>query len=156
MNRALFSLLRRLARDRRGASAVELALAAPVLGAALIGSYDVARGFSDRLDLTAAAARSAELATAPGQVRTDYAFLKTEAEAAATASGLQGATATVDNWLECNGARQSAGTRMCAAGQVYARYVEVEIAGNFQPLFGFGFVGSQGVPIRGTATVRIQ
>lgn len=156
MNARRPSLLSRLRRDRRGSSAVELALAAPVLGLALLGSFDLARGFSDRIDLTAAAARSAELATAPGQVRTDYAFLEAEAESAATASGLVGASATIDAWLECDGVVQPDGTRVCAAGEPYARYVEVVITGNYVPVFGFGFVGSDGVPLRGSATVRVQ
>jgi Flp pilus assembly protein TadG len=152
----LGKLLVRLARSRSGSSAVELALAAPVLGAALIGSFDVARGFSDHIDLTAAAARAAELATAPGQVRTDYDFLESEAEAAATASGLSGASASIDAWLECNGVRQGGSNAICAAGQSYARYVEVVIEGTYNPVFGFGFIGPEGVPLRGSATVRVQ
>jgi Flp pilus assembly pilin Flp len=156
MSGRLTALLKRLAQDRRGASAVELALAAPVLGLALLGSFDLARGFSDRIDLTSAAARAAELATAPGQVRTDYDFLESEAESAATASGLTGASAEVDAWLECDGVRQAENTRVCPAGEPYARYVEVVIRGNFQPVFGFGFIGADGVPLRGSATVRIQ
>jgi Flp pilus assembly protein TadG len=156
MSGSLLNLFVRLARNRSGSSAVELALAVPVLGAALLGSFDVARGFSDRIDLTAAAARAAELATAPGQVRTDYAFLESEAESAATTSGLAGATAAIDSWLECEGVRQSDGTRVCPAGQPYARYVEVVVQGVYQPVFGFGFIGPEGVPLRGSATVRIQ
>jgi Flp pilus assembly protein TadG len=156
MSARLLALAARLARSRNGSSAVELALAAPILGAALLGSYDVARGFSDRIDLTAAAARAAELATAPGQVRTDYAFLESEAESAATSSGLAAATAEIDNWLECDGVRQSTGTRVCPAGQPYSRYVEVVVRGNFQPIFGFGFIGADGVPLAGRATVRVQ
>jgi Flp pilus assembly protein TadG len=148
----------RLAADRRGASAVELGLAAPIFCFALLAAYDLSRGFSARLELVEAAARSAELATSLGQVRADYAFLASEAQAAATASGRDGATAAVDAWLECNGVRQANANSVCPTGQAYARYVEVEITDTYTPVFNYGGLIGQGgaLPIRGAATVRIQ
>ena len=80
-------LLRRLAADRSGTSAVELAIATPMLALMIMAVFDISRGFSARLDLVEAAGRAAELATAYGGVRTDYSALQSEAVAAARASG---------------------------------------------------------------------
>lgn len=153
----VLALLRRLAADRSGASAVELAAATPVLAVMLMATFDVSRGFSARLDLSEAAGRAAELATAYGTVRTDYSALSAEAVAAATASGVGSPTANVDTWLECDGARQPAGTQMCQAGAAYARYVAVNVSGTYTPLFNVGgMIAGTGFPITGSATVRIQ
>lgn len=150
-------LLSRLAADRSGATAVELAVATPLLAVALMATFDISRGFSTRLDLNEAAGRAAELATAYGTVRTDYSALRTEAIAAATASGVGTPTASVDSWLECNGARQPSGTVMCAQGAAYARYVSVTVSGTYTPLFNVGgLIAGTGFPINGSATVRIQ
>jgi hypothetical protein len=147
------SVLRRLLGDRRGASAVQLALATPMLGFALMGSYDLARGFSARIDLAQAAARSAELATSYGQVRTDYSVLRQEAVDSALRAGLPNPVATVDFWLECNGVRAAPTANICPSGQTYARYVAVRIDATYVPVFGlFG----NAFPLTGRATVRIQ
>ncbi len=146
-------ILVRLLGNRRGASAVELALATPMLGFALLGSYDLARGFSARIDLAQAAARSAELATSYGQVRTDYSMLGQEAVDAAVRAGFPNPVATVDFWLECNGARVAGNVTICPGGQTYARYVTVQIDATYVPVFGlFG----NAFPLTGRATVRIQ
>ena len=150
-------LLRRLRRDRRGAAAVEMALAAPLLTLAIAAIFDLSQGFAARLDLVQAAQRSAELATSLGQVRTNYDFLQSEAVSAATASGATNPVAAVDAWLECNGTRQSQMNAVCPAGQQFARYISVEVTDTYFPLFtGAGLLEAGGVPITGAATVRIQ
>jgi Flp pilus assembly protein TadG len=157
MSRVPLSLLRRLSRDRAGTSAVEMAIVTPVLFAALVGIFDLSRAFSARIDLVQAASRSAELATALGQVRTDYSFLQSEAVAAAAASGQTGATAAIDAWLECNGVRQPSINGVCPQGQAFARYVSVRVNGRYVPVFpAAGLISPGGVPITGNATVRIQ
>jgi Flp pilus assembly protein TadG len=154
---ALSRLIRRLAANRSGASAAELAMAMPVLAMMLMATWDLSRGFSARLDLVEAAGRGAELATAYGGVRTDYSALRTEAINAATASGISNPTATVDAWLECDGQRQAAGTMLCPQGAAFARYVSVRASGAYIPLFNIGgMIAGSGFPITGTATVRIQ
>jgi Flp pilus assembly protein TadG len=150
-------LLRSIRSDRRGAAAVEMALAAPILTLAIAAAYDLSQGFAARLDLVQAAQRSAELATSLGQVRADYGFLQTEAVTAATASGAKDPSASIDAWLECDGVRQSQANAICPAGQQFARYVSVEVNDTYFPLFtGAGLLDGGGVPIRGAATVRIQ
>lgn len=154
---AMRCILSRLARDRSGASAVELAVASPVLILMIMATFDVSRGFSARLDLEEAAGRAAELATAYGTVRTDYSTLSAEAVAAATASGIASPVATVDNWLECDGARQSPNTQICPGNAAFARYVSVNVTGSYVPLFTFGsMIAGSGFPLNAQATVRIQ
>lgn len=151
------SLLRRLAADRSGVSAVELAIATPMLAMMIMAVFDISRGFSARLDLVEAAGRAAELATAYGGVRTDYSALRAEAVAAATASGISSPTATVDSWLECDGVRAPAGSTNCASGALYARYVSVTVNGAYVPMFNVGgLISGAGFPLNGRATVRIQ
>jgi len=147
------TLLVRLALDRCGAAAMEAALVIPLMLLLVFAAIDFAMGFSARMDLVATAARTAELATGVGQVRADYAFLEAEAEAATSQPG---ANATVDTWLECNGVRLGPINGTCPTGQLFARYVSVDIRANYSPMFGIGgFLGSS-VPIGGRATVRIQ
>jgi Flp pilus assembly protein TadG len=148
------TLLRSLRRNRAGNAAMELALLAPVLALGMFAAIDLAAGFSLKLDLVSAASRAAELTTAPGVVRADYSFLQSEAVAAAN---VPGATATVSNWLECNGTRQQPGTNLCAAGDQFARYVQVAVAAPYVPLFNYGgLVPATGIVLEGSTAVRIQ
>lgn len=150
-------ILSRLRRDRSGSSAVELAVASPVLIVMIMATWDLSRGFSARLDLEEAASRAAELATAYGTVRTDYSSLSAEAVDAATASGVASPTATVTAWLECDGVRQPNGTNLCPANAAFARYVSVDVAGTYVPLFSIGsMIAGSGFPLNAQATVRIQ
>src|SRR5687767_6083444 len=96
--RGIVRFLRRLARDARGSSVVEFALAAPVLGLVVVGIADYGRGFSQRFALETAAHRTLERA-AVGTTNTDYSFLRQEA---ATAAGVPIDDVTFDNWLECH------------------------------------------------------
>lgn len=153
---AMPRLFSRLAADRSGASAVELALAAPVFLLMMMATWDLSHGFSARLDLEEAAGRAAELATAYGTVRTDYRTLSAEAVAAATASGVSSPTAVVDSWLECDGVRQN-GVQICPTGAAFARYVSVNVTGTYVSIFTVaGLVRGAGFPLNAQATVRIQ
>ena len=144
-----------IARDRRGAAAMEAALVLPMLTIALLAVFDIAMGFSAKLKLVQAAARTAELATAPATVGSNYGYLVTEA---ASASGQPASNVTVATWLECGGTRQALMTDICGAGQQIARYVSITIRGTYRSSFGFGamFRTPNGVAIRGSATVRLQ
>ena len=144
-------VLPRLISAREGASAVELALALPILLLLLLPSIDYAMAFSAQMRLSAAASRAAELATGSGRVLPSYDGLASEAQAAAP-----GANATVTNWLECNNVRQSSANGTCDSGVGFARYVQVRVTDTYQPMFKLGgFIGTP-VPIEGIATVRVQ
>jgi Flp pilus assembly protein TadG len=149
----MLPLLVRLRAERSGASAMELALSVPVMLLMLLPAIDFGLAFSAKMRLTAAATRSAELATGAGRVMPSYDFLTTEAEAAA---GTDTAEATVNNWLECAGAVQNDVTGACDAGVRYARYVQVVVEDEYEPLFTLGGFTAAPVDIQGSATLRVQ
>lgn len=141
--------------DDRGASIVEMALAAPLLATMLVGMVDLSRGYSAKLQLEQAAQRTIERVQVSEFKETDKPSLKAEAEAAAGT----GSSATVDAWLECNGTRQGSYAATCSAGQIYARYVTVVVAQDYTPIFpiGWGTPNANGsYTLRGRAGVRVQ
>ena len=155
------NLLARLRRDEKGASVIEFALFAPVLGLMVMGISDLAMGYSTKLRVEGAIFRSLEKvavgsASGPAAVQNDYSFLATEA---ATAAGVPVSQASVDQWLECNRVRQSAFTGTCPDGQDTARYVQVTINTSYTPRFSYGplIPTSNGVvPIEANASLRVQ
>jgi Flp pilus assembly protein TadG len=161
--------LRSAWRDERGASVIELAMAAPFLAAIVIGMSDLARAYSLKLLLEQAAQRTIEKVENQKSVATTYnSALTTEATSAMTDAGYSsGNTITPDSWVECssNGGtswtRQANFTDSCPnASDITARYVKVTISRNFVPLFPsrhWPNANSAGnIPITGSAEVRIQ
>lgn len=149
---ALLGRLAPLGRDERGTSVIEVALFAPILGVMVMGVTDLAMGYARKLTLEQAAYRSLEK-VAVGSVQSDYSFLRAEA---ATAAGVPQSSVAVDNWLECDRARQTDFAGSCAAGQMTSRYVQVTINGSYTPRFSLGPLGSSSVPLQASAAVRIQ
>ena len=147
----LFAHLRRLRREERGTSAIEFALIAPILGMLIVGIADYARGFSERHALETAAHRALERAGV-GSTQSDYSFVRQEA---ATAAGVPLESVTLDNWLECDGARMSSYSAACAEGQQVARYLYVKIVKTFEPSFNWTR-SPQPVQLEGDAAVRLQ
>lgn len=128
----------RLAQDDRGASIVELALVAPVLGALLIGMTDLSRAYSHKLLLEQAAQRSIEKVQQYQASSSTPDLLKAETVAAAKAAGFANTTdadVTVDFWLECNGVRAANYSSVCPDGQVYGRWVSIDLKGTYSPMF---------------------
>jgi Flp pilus assembly pilin Flp len=145
----------RILRDDRGASIVEMGLAAPILATLLVGMIDLSRAYSTRLQLEQVAQRTIEKVQISEFKYSDLSGLETEA---ATAAGT-GATAHADAWLECNGVRKNLWTDACTAGQSYARYVEVEVTREFEPYFNVGWFtpnANGDILLTGTAGVRVQ
>ena len=122
----------RLAKDDRGASIIELALVAPILASLLIGMVDLSRAYSHKLQLEQAAQRAIEKVQQYQATSSTYGTLQAEA---ATAAGVPAANVTIDFWLECNGARAANYNSSCPNGQVYARWVNVDVTGTFTPMF---------------------
>jgi Flp pilus assembly protein TadG len=156
--------LAKLCRDERGTSIVEMALAAPVLAALLIGMVDISRGYSAKLQLEQAAQRSIEKAMQGKKETSLFTSLKAEgAEAAAVNAN----AVTVRYWLECNGVSQNSNVatmaadyeKVCTTGQTYARYVTVEIEKLYTPMFRTRFAGASAdgtYTLKGKAGVRVQ
>ena len=148
--------LKNLVADEAGASLVELALAAPVLAALLIGMVDISRGYSAKLQVEQAAQRTIEKVMQREIASSDFtSVLKAEGAAAAT---VDQSAVTVDYFLECNGTRQ-AWTTTCTDGQTYARYVTVDISKVYTPLFRTRFAGANTngtYTLHGKAGIRLQ
>lgn len=154
----MMTRLHSLFAETKGSTVVEMGLAAPFLATLLIGMVDVSRAYSSKLQLEQASQRTIEMVMQQKNVASDYnAVLKAEGAAAA---GVAESAVTPDFWLECDGVRQSDWNGSCAAGQVYARYVRVEIAKGFKPLFSskyFPGASTDGTyTLRGRAGIRVQ
>jgi len=125
----------RLARDDRAAAIVELALIMPFFAAMVVGVADITRAYSAKLKLEQAAYRSIEKVQQYRDTTSTYSTISAEATAAATAAGFTSPTVTIDYWLECNGTRQTNYNTACTGGQTENRWIQVDIAGKFTPMF---------------------
>ena len=131
-------LFRKLARDERGASIIEMAMVMPVFAGLLIGMVDISRAYSAKLQLEQSAYRAIEKVQQYQATDSTYTTLQTEAGSAARAAGFSSVADTdvvIDYWLECNGTRQTDYTITCPSGQTYARWVTVDIPATFTPMF---------------------
>lgn len=156
-------LMRRLVSDQTGAGILELALVLPVLLVLLVGAIDLSLFISAKLDLEQAAQRTTDLALSQRPLTSDGTYLKTEA---ATASGESAENITVSIYLECGGVREATFNTICPGGQSQARYVDVSIRNEIEPLFdwanfarafGFGSGSASGsITVVGDSVVRFQ
>jgi Flp pilus assembly protein TadG len=154
----MMRILQSLRRDQRGNSFIEMGLIAPVLAALLVGTVDISRATSTKLQLEQAAQRAIERAQRTSYSTTLNSTLQSEAT---TAAGI-GSSATVTAWAECNHSSTHIDydTGTCNATDSYARYVNVSVQKSFTPLFGTRFFPGHNtngtVTVRGSATVRTQ
>lgn len=154
--------LLKLRRDERGTSVIELALVAPILASMVIGIIDLSRAYSARLQLEQAAQRSIEKIQAGTASLSTFATLKAEAAAAA---GVSPTAVQVEYWLECNGTKMTGDTmdeayeQNCPNGQTYARYLEVRIWKNFDPVLTdkfFDVEADGSIKLLGQSGLRLQ
>lgn len=146
-----------LARDRRGAAAMEMVLITPVVAGMLYGAMDFSRAWMMRMQLEQAAQGGIEAVAAQRSIQPNYNYALTEATAA---YGKPTTSAALDNWLECGGVRQANLTTTCAGTQ-RARYVSIRLAAEYVPAFGWGVffngtTANNGFIVVGDATVRVQ
>ncbi|HET7316683.1 MAG TPA: TadE/TadG family type IV pilus assembly protein [Sphingomicrobium sp.] len=147
-----------LRRDERGNSLIEMALAAPLLAAFLVGMVDISRAVAAKVQLEQISQRMIEKVQAQDFDTDQAAALETEAEAAAGT----GSSADVTAWLECNhdGAHLDFDSGSCGDGVPFARYVSISVGSTFSPIFGtryFPGANADGtVDVGGKATVRVQ
>lgn len=161
MTSTFTSLLARLAADQRGTSFIELAFLMPVLLMLLLGSVDMSRMISARMDLEQAAQRTTDFALSSRPNGSNTSYLVAEA---ASASGLPANHVTVDLFLECNGSRMVDFDAGCPAGNVRARYVTVSIEDQIEPMFDWSNLGGllginafdSAFTVVGDSTVRFQ
>lgn len=147
-----------LLRDERGASIIEVALAAPLLLTFLLGMVDLSRAYSAKLQVEQAAQRTIEMVQRNGFAAGSESTLQTEAQ---TAAG-PGSVATVTSVLECtNGSTVTTKTYTdtCPNGDFYARYVKVSITKGYSPFFRVKWNrSSSGTSwtVNGSAGIRVQ
>ena len=126
-------------RDDRGAAVIELALVAPMLALMTIGIIDVSQAFNRRLTLEQAAQRAIEKVMQTTGETTPEETIKAEAAA-------QGDVAeedvTVTYRLECNGEAQDTFDTECAEGETESRYLMVNVAGSYEPMFPTHYFGN--------------
>jgi Flp pilus assembly protein TadG len=156
--------LRRLLRDERGLTIVELGLVAPFLGLLLAGCIDLGRGLSERYALQQAAHRTIELANTMALTANkdsseiDFGPLKAQA---ATAAGVSADAVTLTRWVECDGVVKTNPNLVCPAGEKVARYIQLEIQGTYVPMLKLAHVypltdANGEVSMTVEAAVRIQ
>lgn len=159
--------LSRLLRDESGASLIEMAMVAPFLATLVIGVTDISRGYSDRLQLEQAAQRAIEKAMQGMQGDETTTIFKTLKAEAAAAAGVAESAVEVRYWLECNGVDQNSSPatmdadyeKVCASGQVYARYLRVAITKKYTPFFATKWLGASAdgtFSLVGIAGMRVQ
>ncbi|HEX6661438.1 MAG TPA: TadE/TadG family type IV pilus assembly protein [Sphingomicrobium sp.] len=155
-------MLNKLRRCERGASIVEMALAAPILAALLIGMTDISRAYSMKLQLVQASQRTIEKLqqmSAPADPN-NSSTISTEGANAATAAGYTGSTVTVTYRNECNGTATTNYTDSCTTGQTQMKYVVVQISNSFTPMFGVTYFPTHNangtVTLSGQAGIRVQ
>lgn len=143
-----------------GSSLIEMALAAPLLAALVIGMVDLSNGYSTKLQLEQAAQRTIEKVAQ--QRSSDFITLRAEA---AEAAGVTVDAVTVDNWLECSSdgqawRRAASFDSACETGEPYAaRYVMVDIVKTYVPIFSTSYAGANAdgtYTLHGKAGVRVQ
>lgn len=151
--------LHRALRDRKGTSAIEFALLAPTLAVLATGIADFSMGLTRKFEIEQASYRALELMSA-GSIQTDYSYIRTEA---ANAAGEPLENVTVSYWLECDGIRQQDFNAACPDEQQTARFVQVAIVSDYEPIIGYGPVltmmdaNAQGeVRLTARSTLRVQ
>jgi Flp pilus assembly protein TadG len=162
MMRATF--LRRLIGDRRGVAILELALTAPILATLIVGVADVSNGFSRKLALEQAAQRAIEKVMQTTALTTPTATIKAEAVAQA-GGGLVAGDVDVSYTLYCVSAtgvfvlQADPDEDKCTTGNTEARYLEVKITDEYEPLFPLPFPGANAegnYVVTATAGMRTQ
>jgi Flp pilus assembly protein TadG len=131
----MIRLVKRFARDERGASIIEMAMVLPFFGAMIIGVADVSRAYSAKLKLEQAAYRAIEKVQQYRDTSSTFTTISSEATTAATAAGFTSPTVTVDYFVECDGTRQATYNTNCSVSQTENRWITVDIAGTFTPMF---------------------
>ncbi|HEX8579140.1 MAG TPA: TadE/TadG family type IV pilus assembly protein [Allosphingosinicella sp.] len=147
-------LLRPMLRDERGVSAVEFAFLAPVLSVLIVGMIDFSSAISQRFTLQQAVNRSLEMIQAnrapvgANGGSPDYTFLKQEV---ASAANIPLGNVTMEQWLECNGAKQGSFTGTCPDNNDTARYLQLKATKEFR-----GKMYLKSFTLAATSAVRVQ
>ena len=153
-----------LTSDRRGVAVTEFALVAPLFAMLIVGMINISMGFNRKLELEQAANRAIEKVMQTTTVTTPTATIKAEAVAQA-GGGLVADDVDVSEALYCVSAtgvfvlQADPAEDKCTTGTSEARYLEVKITDEYEPLFPLPFPGAnaQGnYVVTATAGMRTQ
>jgi Flp pilus assembly protein TadG len=159
--------LLRLARDRKGAAVIELALAAPILATMVIGVVDISIAYGQKLELEQAAQRAIEkVAQTTGETTPEDTIQKeamcqyngTEPDDLGICPGAVTADdVSVTYNLQCDGVVTAYSTD-CAPGQSEIRYISTTVRDNYTPMFDLHFNTREDgtYHLEGTAGVRVH
>lgn len=138
--RSFFGFLRSLARDRRGAMVIEVAVVTPVLAMMAIGAFEVARMVTRQQELQSGALEGQQIALAANAgATTDVNTVKTILMGSLQLGPEQ---VTVQKKFRCN--MDSAlvdAASLCAADDVVSSYIEITLTDAHDPVWtqlGFG------------------
>jgi Flp pilus assembly protein TadG len=151
--RGLFGWLGRLLRNQAGMSAIEFALASPVLLAIVAPTADLGVAFSEQIQVQQAAQAGAQYALLHG-------FSSTSISNAVTSATVLNVTATPAPSQSCgcpNGTGITAATcgTTCSNGENAGEYVYVNAQTTYTPVVPYSLFGSS-VTLTAQATVRVQ
>ena len=143
----------------RGSVTIELAMAAPMMAAMLIGLIDLSTAYSTKLRMEQIAQRTIERVQSKGFDTSEESALESEAVAEATAAGYTGATANLTYWVQCDGTKMGSYTATCAPTEATSRYAELDIQYSFAPIIAHKFSKSNSdgtLTVHGIAGIRVQ
>ena len=149
--------LARLARGERGTSAVEFAVAAPVLVALLVPVADLGMAFAYQTQVQQAAQAGAQYASLHPWNSSSPTAIANEVLAASTLSGLAATPAPSQSCGCPSGSTVTAATcgSTCSDGQTAGYYVVVNAQYTYTPVVPYSVLGSS-VTLTAQSTIRVQ
>ncbi|HEX8241084.1 MAG TPA: TadE/TadG family type IV pilus assembly protein [Allosphingosinicella sp.] len=143
MRTATIPTKRSLLSDERGVSVIELGFLAPILGFMMLGMVDLANGYTRKMAVENAVNRAMEK-VAVSAVQDDYTYLKTEITNALPSVATS--TVTVEAYAMCDTTKMATfksecGFRANGTPEEIRRYVRVNVADRWKPLFNYGAFG---------------
>jgi Flp pilus assembly protein TadG len=136
--------------NERGSTAVELAVALPLLLLILLGTADFGRIFAASVAVQNAARNGAQWATTDPGRATDFAGA--QAAALADAAGFTGTTAVASRFCTCSYGPPSDCSTTCSGKRTY---VQVVVTHTFKPLVSYTGIPATTV-LTGKAVMRVK
>ena len=136
--------LRACLRDARGTAGIELAVILPLIALFMVNIIDVSSVVVRRIQMQKAVNTSLEMVVAnPLPVNRTTALPDTSTLHTQTAqlAGVDEDKVKVEMWLECDGVEAPAFDDECAAHEVLARYLQVQVNDRYVPMFSISALG---------------
>ena len=119
-------------RDKRGNSAVELAMVMPLVLMMALGGIDFAMGFRHKIQMQQHAQTGAEYVMGTMESLPTGVDVR---KAVSDASGLPMGSVTADSWVECDGVKQSVPAPNCVnPAAVQTKYMTITVTEQWTPM----------------------